>query len=93
MSHPDPTKRTHRAAIESSRDNTKGGEIRQSKNARSAKRRAAIRDRRLAVIEDRLAAWQGLTPQQQLAELDRRLGPGQGASRQRARIVKMLVVV
>lgn len=90
MSHPDPTKRTHRAAIESSRDNTKGGEIRQSKNARSAKRRAAVRERRLAVIEDRLAAWQGLTPREQLAELDRRLGPGQGATKQRAKIAAKL---
>jgi hypothetical protein len=35
---------------------------------------------------ERQAAWSGLTPKQQLEALDRRLGKGQGAERQRARI-------
>jgi hypothetical protein len=30
--------------------------------------------------------WQSLTPEQQLAELDRRLGKGVGAAKQRARL-------
>jgi hypothetical protein len=38
--------------------------------------------------EIRNAEWRELTVQQQLAELDRRLGPGLGARRQRAKFAK-----
>ncbi len=38
------------------------------------------------IIADRPAAWRQLTPQQQLAELDARLGPGLGAVKQRKQI-------
>lgn len=35
-------------------------------------------------------AWSGLTPQRQIAELDRRLGAGVGAKKQRARLARAL---
>jgi hypothetical protein len=35
---------------------------------------------------DRDAAWRALTPQQQVDDLDRRLGKDEGARRQRARL-------
>ncbi len=35
-------------------------------------------------LVERNAAWKSLTPEAQLADLDRRLGVGQGAKRQRA---------
>jgi hypothetical protein len=38
---------------------------------------------------DRNQAWSELSAKKQLAELDRRLGPGIGARRQRARLVKL----
>lgn len=44
-----------------------------------------------AEAEARLAAWRALSPREQLAELDRRLGPGVGARRQRRRIEKALL--
>jgi hypothetical protein len=37
-------------------------------------------------IEGKLVAWRKLTPAEQLADLDRRLGKGVGAAKQRARI-------
>lgn len=36
--------------------------------------------------EIRVMAWQRLTPKEQLAVLDRRLGPGVGATKERAKI-------
>ena len=36
--------------------------------------------------EERNEAWAQLTPEQQIADLDRRLGKGIGAKKQRARI-------
>ena len=40
--------------------------------------------------EGRAEVWEGLTPEQQVAALDRRLGKGLGAKKQRARIAKAL---
>lgn len=37
---------------------------------------------------DRNSAWAELSPQKQLAELDRRLGKGVGARKQRARLAR-----
>jgi hypothetical protein len=37
-------------------------------------------------IEGKLTAWRKLSPADQLADLDRRLGKGIGATKQRARI-------
>lgn len=44
-------------------------------------------DKRAEAVE-RNAAWAELSPQKQLAELDRRLGKGQGARKQRARLAR-----
>lgn len=40
--------------------------------------------------EARVVEWQKLTPSQQWDELDKRLGPGKGAKKQRERIYKKL---
>lgn len=40
--------------------------------------------------ESRFKKWQSLTPSQQLADLDRRLGKGVGAGKQRARIAEAI---
>jgi hypothetical protein len=37
-------------------------------------------------IAERLAAWQKLSPTEQLDALDRRLGKGKGAAKQRKRL-------
>lgn len=47
-----------------------------------------VREARRKSAEARNAAWQAKAPKQQLAELDRRLGAGVGAKKQRARIAK-----
>lgn len=39
---------------------------------------------------ERNEAWAKLTPAQQLGELDRRLGKGVGAQKQRARLAKLV---
>lgn len=39
---------------------------------------------------ERDEAWRQLTPQQQLASLDNRLGKGQGATKQRARLSDLI---
>jgi hypothetical protein len=43
-----------------------------------------------AQAAEREAAWRALSPKEQLAVIDRRLGVGQGAKKQRARIAKAL---
>jgi hypothetical protein len=69
------------------KDNSKrrfnGGHVTQFSNPDSRKTEA----------DERQKAWAGLTPIQQLKELDRRLGEGKGAARQRARIMKPKKVV
>jgi hypothetical protein len=40
----------------------------------------------------RTEAWRALSPARQLAELDRRLGPGVGARRQRARLERLIAL-
>lgn len=47
-------------------------------------------DLRREEAEERLRAWRSLSPEEQLAELDARLGPGQGARRQRERIQRQI---
>ena len=49
-------------------------------------RRHHDKRRRQAEHEERLEAWRKLTPQQQLLELDRRLGVEEGAQRQRKKL-------
>lgn len=57
-----------------------------SDNSRSAKRGLDRKQHRMNIANKRVAEWQALTPAEQLAALDRRLGVGQGATKQRARI-------
>lgn len=45
---------------------------------------------RREIEAERLEWWRSLTPAKQLAELDRRLGKGVGAQRQRARLQALL---
>lgn len=40
--------------------------------------------------EARVDAWQALSPEEQLAELDKRFGVGKGATKQRERIAKAM---
>lgn len=57
---------------------------------RGIKRNKLRREERRKDAEQRNTAWNNLTPQQQLAALDSRLGAGQGAQKQRAKIEKLL---
>lgn len=47
---------------------------------------ASTRDERRTAGDERNAYWRGLTPAQQRADLDRRLGKGVGAKRQREKL-------
>ncbi len=53
---------------------------------RTQTRSASARQERREVAEKMIAAWRELTPVQQLASLDARLGKGVGAKRQRAKL-------
>lgn len=48
------------------------------------------RDARRAEATERQEAWGKLSPKQQLKRLDKRLGQGQGAKRQRAKLQEQL---
>lgn len=48
------------------------------------------KQRKREEAEARNSAWRALSPKEQLASLDRRLGKGVGAVKQRARIADML---
>lgn len=66
---------------------SKTGKPRKHPGVRGARPdRKAIRS---ALSAESLAAWRALKPAQQRAELDRRLGKGTGAKRQRARIARL----
>lgn len=49
-----------------------------------------MKHQRVEEGEERNAYWRSLSPAQQLADLDRRLGKDQGAKRQRAKLSKVL---
>lgn len=53
-------------------------------------RRPDKKDQRIAVAEENKAKWEKLTPYQQLAVLDERLGKGVGAKKQRTRLHKII---
>ena len=57
--------------------------------ARRINRSRACKESRRKDGEARTAEWQKLTPKQQLASLDDRLGKDVGAVKQRARIAKL----
>src|SRR6476661_6788255 len=78
--------RTYRKRVEEGHRNLSATDIRQNKNKRSAQRNKNRKQDRMAVINSRREAWQALTLRQQLAELDKRLGVGVGAGKQRRRI-------
>lgn len=44
------------------------------------------REQHMAAVQERLDYWRGLLVTEQIASLDRRLGPGVGATKQRARL-------
>lgn len=44
------------------------------------------REQTLAAVQERLEYWRGLSVTERIASLDRRLGPGVGAKRQRAKL-------
>jgi hypothetical protein len=52
-----------------------------------------VREEQEEMRRVRNAVWRKLSPRQQLAELDRRLGEGIGATKQRAKIAAKLVPV
>jgi hypothetical protein len=85
-------KRTHKLSIEKMREARKASpeQIRKEKYQRTKARNAERARERQVVIDERLNHWRSLTPQQQLTELDRRLGKGIGAKKQRARIAEQL---
>ena len=43
-------------------------------------------EQRLTAAIERLDYWRGLSPAEKIADLDRRLGPGVGAVKQRAKL-------
>lgn len=53
-----------------------------------AKSRPDLKEARKKAAEEREAFWRGMSPKEQLAALDARLGKGQGAAKQRARLAK-----
>ena len=56
-----------------------------------SKRRNDSKELRRKMLLERLVLWQKLTPMEQLVQLDKRLGKGVGAIKQRARLVKLIV--
>lgn len=60
------------------------------KPRRGIARNSERREERRKNAEQRNQEWQKLTPAQQLAELDARLGVGQGAKKQRQKIERLL---
>ncbi len=81
-----PNSRTYKKHVEAGQKGLSTEDIRRNKNQRAHQRNAARKQERLDEITSRREAWQSLSPQKQLAELDRRLGVGVGAGKQRARI-------
>lgn len=53
-------------------------------------RRPDKKDRRIVVAEENKVKWEKLTPDQQLAVLNEKLGKGVGAKKQRARLNKII---
>jgi hypothetical protein len=47
-------------------------------------------EQKVGESEARNLAWRALSPEQQLADLDRRLGEGHGATKQRAQLAKRI---
>lgn len=56
---------------------------------RHSKGRTAGQEQRSKSAKERNERWAALSPQEQLDELNRRLGPGVGATKQRARLAQL----
>ena len=73
-----------------------GSSSRKSPDTSKVARRGRMQDERVKAAhlraEEMHAAWQKLSPSQQLESLDKRLGKGVGAVKQRARIAAKLQV-
>jgi hypothetical protein len=87
-----PNNRTYKKNIERGYEIRKfsEAEIRLSKNKRSKQRGDKRRQDKADISNRRCEAWRTLTPQQQLENLDLRLGKGIGATKQRARIQDLI---
>ena len=70
----------------------KGQKINHRKHQGVKGRRPDKKEQRRAIASVNVERWRSLTPKQQLAELDRRLGQNLGAKKQRARINKAILV-
>lgn len=68
----------------------KGGKRDNSRKCSGGGPRPDNNDSKRREATERDEAWQKLTPEQQLEALDRRLGKGQGATKQRARLAASL---
>jgi hypothetical protein len=55
-----------------------------------AKPRTDRKAARIAAMQQRQKEWQTLSPKEQLKALDKRLGKGKGAAKQRARLAEKL---
>lgn len=80
------SERTHKKQIDASRSHMSGEQIAQMNNQRRHANRIAYLEQRTKEAEERNKKWRALTPQQQLQELDRRLGKGVGAIKTRNKI-------
>lgn len=61
-----------------------------SKKTRRAQFADARRDAKFAAAEERNNYYRSLTPEQKLEKLDRKLGKGAGAKKERARIMSLM---
>jgi hypothetical protein len=50
----------------------------------------ANKERRRVEAEARTAAWQAMTPNEQMLDLDSRFGKGKGSTKQRVKIQKLI---
>lgn len=82
--------RVHRRRMERMQQGMTPEQIMQAKNQRCKERGQARKEQRVKDAAERSKAWRSLKPAQQLKELDNRLGVGMGASKQRAKIAKLL---
>lgn len=80
------SQRTHKKNAEHNHARKSADQIRADKCQKSKARTATMRLDRLVTAQERQLYWESLTPTQQLAALDDRLGKGVGAVKQRKRI-------
>lgn len=76
--------------IVASRKHMSAEAIRRNKCEKTKARNATRREERRVKAEERIEGWRSQTFEEQLATLDRRLGKGVGAKKQRARIAKQI---